>query len=147
MIPDPLTSISQNVSGSGLGLASVVFDLVSSGPGSQTLRKTALPPVAGLTLTITPKHEVTTAGRRRSTFRVDVKAPIGTPFGGGTSIVPHSASAYIVCDRLNDDSAATKTLIDMATALLLNSFCASRANYGAEFVATSYLTDFMNGEP
>lgn len=147
MIKDPFLSIAHAVSTSGTATQFVTFDMVAQGPGSQTTRKAATPSLPGFTQVVSPKHEVTNQGRRRSTFRVDIKVPIGVSIAGYISSVPQSASAYIVLDRLNDDSASSATLIDTAVSILLNSLVSNKASSGDAFSPTEMLSDFMNGEP
>jgi hypothetical protein len=141
-----MSTVVQNVSGTLLESSTPIsFDMVGTGPGSQSTRK-ALSPIAGITLPCAVKHEVTNAGRRRSVIRVDVKAPIGIATFGDAAGVPHSASAYLTVDRLENDSNEEKLVVDHAVSALLNLLVNTRVATGA-FEPTVILKDFLNGEP
>jgi len=92
------------------------------------------------------KHEVTRAGRRRSTFRIDAKSPVGNAVITETPL-EHSASAYIVVDRRDDDSANTKAMVDLCMSSLLCALVTDRAPSLADITVTAACLDFLNGEP
>jgi len=144
MLTDPIDSRVHNVSGTGLEEAfDINIDRISTGAGTATYKASSA--IAGVTLVCTTKHEVTKAGRRRSSMRVDVKSPAGNAVIT-ESPTEHSASAYIVLDRRDDDSQNTKAVIDHAWSALLNALIASRTA-GVNHVLTTAATDFLNGEP
>lgn len=147
MIADPYSSFAHNVSGTLLTNETLNIEKLYDGPGAATTRKGLSTYAIGLTYNIAIKHEVTKAGRRRSTWRVDAVAPVGTTGLGGTAtLTPHSASAYIVLDRLESEVAVEKAIIDHALSALINGIVYSRETAGV-FVATVPLIDFMKGEP
>jgi hypothetical protein len=141
MIADPLASRQHIVSGSALTAADVNLDMIANGPGRQTLRK-CLSQNLAVTNIATISHSVTKSGRRRSVLRVD-----STYYDA--SVVPAiktTGSAYIVVDQ--DDSQTVNPLFarDAALSTLVNALVTSRAA-GANFVPSTILTDFLNGEP
>lgn len=147
MISDPLMTVVQNISGTGLEAGdSMPYDMVGTGPGSQSSRK-ALSPIAGISCFLAIKHELTSAGRRRSVFRVDVKAPIGVTYFGDAAGVPHSASCYLTIDRLESDTTEEKLVVDHAVSGVLSAFVDSKASALAQFGPSATLLNFLNGEP
>jgi hypothetical protein len=147
MIADPLPTRKANLFANELGAdANVNFDLISSGPGSQTVRKAPAATVAGLVLTCAVKHEVTSKGRRRSTVRFDVVAPVNSPFYDELNSVQRSASAYLVIDQHEAGSPKDIALVDAVLSCLLHSLVGTRES-GDTMVTGAILGDFVNGEP
>lgn len=140
------STIVQNVKGLLLESADTVSMVETShGPG-RTAEKRGASPMASVVITSTVKHEVTKAKRRRSTLRMDVRAPKGTV--GMTTpgeLTEHTASAYIVIDRLDDDTQDELLVSDHAISALLHALVTSKAVGGA-FNASTVLTHFLNGE-
>jgi hypothetical protein len=147
MIADPYIVTVHNVSGTLLTGEQINIEKLYDGPGAATTRKGLASTIPGLVYNVAIKHEVTKAGRRRSTWRCDAVAPVGTTgLGEPAALQSHSASAYIVLDRLESEVASEKAMVDAAVACLINSIVYSREAASA-FVATVGLIDFMKGEP
>jgi hypothetical protein len=148
MIVDPIPTVVQNVSGAGLETAAVaLLERIAPGPGSQSTWKGTTPIIGVITRGFV-KHEVTKGNRRRSSIRMDVTAPEGTTIITSYAAPgPRSASAYLVVDRLEQDDQDTKALADFAVSQLINALLVSKSATNTVMVASSVLTDFLNGEP
>ena len=147
MIQDPITTIVQNVTGTGIGTEFYqTIDMQAFGPGSQTTRKGSITGIPGLVVNCKIQHEATKSGRRRSSMRMDAVAAAGTTIGGVASDKPRSASAYLVVDRLESETLQEKLMVDVAVGALVNILVKSKV-LDAKFIASDDILDFLRGEP
>jgi hypothetical protein len=147
MIADPISSYIQNISGTLIPFSGISIEKLFDGPGAMTTRRAVMPVFPGTIINTLIKHEVTKANRRRSSWRCDALAPIGTSgFPDPAALTTHSASAYIVLDRLDSEVATEKAMVDLALSSLLQSIIYSKA-VSSELVLHPALIDFMRGEP
>ena len=146
MITDPISTNEHAISGTLAPNNILSIEKLFDGPGAATTRR-GYSTMDGVAVNVQIKHEVTKAQRRRSTFRFDAVAPVGvTALGATAALSAHSASAYIVLDRLESEVQAEKCMIDIALSSLLNTLVYSKG-VALPFVYTPYLIDFMKGEP
>jgi hypothetical protein len=143
MIQDPMGSRIQAVFGTGPTSETISIDkLGATSDGKGNVWRAVSSTTPGLRLDVTTSHDVTTAGRRRSLYRVDASYVDSSV----SPAITYKASVYQVTDMV--DLASSKDVIarNAAFATLINALVSSRTA-AADFVASTHLTDFLNGEP
>jgi len=141
MILDPSTTRVHGVLGTGPTAENISLDKVGTGESSSTWRGNSVT-TPGLRLDATVSHDVTKAGRRRSMYRVDVSYVDSSV----SPAVTYKASAYQVVDQV--DIASAKDIIARNAAVsALDNVMVSARTAGSDFTGTSYITDWLNGEP
>jgi hypothetical protein len=141
MISDPSTTRIQGLLGTGPTSENISLDKLGTGESSSTWRGSSAT-TSGLRIDATASHDVTKAGRRRSMFRADVSYVDSAV----SPAITYKASAYVVLDQVDISSAKDIVARNAAVSAIANWIVSARAG-GSDLTPTSYLTDWLNGEP
>jgi hypothetical protein len=146
MIADPMVTRVQDLAGSGGYSGAVSLDRIDGPSNGEGTFKSLPATLDGVIAKARVAHSVTKAGRRRSLFRMDVVAPVGTgPFTADNTVL-HTASAQLVLDCVDTPSVTDQAVLDVALSTLIHALVTSKAASN-DFVKAQVLIDFLNGEP